>query len=166
MDLCPETAQLLVLTLSATDCPPHQLLVLTQSVSSKLELESTLFHPVFAQYAPQIAELATAEWGQVMALTLPLSATDCPPHQAEWGQVMALTLPLSATECPPHQLFLKEVSHALRALLLIARRRGSQLGAFEKFLPLWRAMSRMNMRFGPLWKDAQVIASSNCLDGL
>ena len=46
----------------------HQLLVLTQSVSSKLELESTLFHPVFAQYAPQIAELATAEWGQVMAL--------------------------------------------------------------------------------------------------
>ena len=143
MDLCPETAQLLVLTLSATDCPPHQLLVLTQSVSSKLELESTLFHPVFAQYAPQIAELATAEWGQVMALTLPLSATDCPPHQ----------------------LFLKEVSHALRALLLIARRRGSQLGAFEKFLPLWRAMSRMNMRFGPLWKDAQVIASSNCLDG-
>jgi len=46
-----------------------QLLVLTQSVSSKLELESTLFHPVFAQYAPQIAELATAEWGQVMALT-------------------------------------------------------------------------------------------------
>jgi hypothetical protein len=64
----PRRHQLLVLTLSATECPPHQLLVLTQSVSSKLELESTLFHPVFAQYAPQIAELATAEWGQVMAL--------------------------------------------------------------------------------------------------
>ncbi len=92
----PRRHQLLVLTLSATECPPHQLLVLTQSVSSKLELESTLFHPVFAQYAPQIAELATAEWGQVMALTLHLSATDCPPHQ----------------------LFFIEVSHALRALLL------------------------------------------------
>ena len=92
---CPPH-QLLVLTLSATECPPQQLLVLTQSVSSKLELESTLFHPVFAQYAPQIAELATAEWGQVMALTLPLSATDCPPHQ----------------------LFFIEVGHALRALLL------------------------------------------------
>jgi len=69
-------------------------------------------------------------------------------------------LHLSATDCPPHQLFFIEVGHALRALLLFARRRGSQLGAFEKFLPLWRAMSRMNMRFGPLWKDAQVIASS------
>ena len=92
---CPPH-QLLVLTLSATECPPHQLLVLTQSVSSKLELESTLFHPVFAQYAPQIAELATAEWGQVMALTLHLSATDCPPHQ----------------------LFFIKVSPALRALLL------------------------------------------------
>ena len=78
----PRRHQLLVLTLSATECPPHQLLVLTQSVSSKLELESTLFHPVFAQYAPQIAELATAEWGQVMALTLPLSATDCPLSSA------------------------------------------------------------------------------------
>ena len=64
------------------------------------------------------------------------------------------------SDCPPHQLFLKEASHALRALLLFARRRGSHLGAFEKFLPLWRAMSRMNMRFGPLWKDAQVIASA------
>ncbi len=92
----PRRHQLLVLTLSATECPPHQLLVLTQSVSSKLELESTLFHPVFAQYAPQIAELATAEWGQVMALTLHLSATDCPPHQ----------------------LFFIKVSPALRALLL------------------------------------------------
>ena len=47
----------------------------------KLELEATLFHPVFAQYAPQIAEIAAAEWGQVMALTLPLIASDCSPHQ-------------------------------------------------------------------------------------
>ena len=34
-------------------------------MSEKLELESRLFHPVFAQYAPSIAELASDEWGHL-----------------------------------------------------------------------------------------------------
>ena len=37
---------------------PDQLLVLAQSTSNKLEIESRRFHPVFAQYAPSIAEFA------------------------------------------------------------------------------------------------------------
>ena len=40
-----------------------QLLVLAQSMSHKLETEARRFHPVFAQYAPSIAEFAAEEWG-------------------------------------------------------------------------------------------------------
>ena len=42
-----------------------QLLVLAQSMSGKLDVESRRFHPVFAQYAPSIAEYAAEEWGKL-----------------------------------------------------------------------------------------------------
>ena len=41
----------------------EQLLELAQAMGVKLDLEARRFHPVFAQYAPSIAEYAAEEWG-------------------------------------------------------------------------------------------------------
>ena len=95
-----------------------QLLVLAQSMAQKLELEAVRFHPVFAQYAPSIAEFAAEEWG--------------------------------------HLFVNEQLTPALRAHCAAAKLPAARVAALAHFLPLWRVMSRMNSKHGPLWHAAQL----------
>ena len=95
-----------------------QLLVLAQSMSGKLDVESRRFHPVFAQYAPSIAEYAAEEWGKLFL---------------NEQLVPALCHHCSAAKTPE-----------------------LKVSALAHFLPLWRVMSRMNTKYGPLWSPSQL----------
>ena len=97
-------------------------------MSEKLDLEARLFHPVFAEYAPSIADLAAEEWGQ---------------------------------------LYMQEqLIPSLRVHLAHARHRGTLLAALASFLPLWRAMSRILARFGPIWTEEQMGAALSHVEPL
>ena len=93
-----------------------QLLVLAQSTSQKLEIEARRFHPVFAQYAPSIAEFAAEEWG--------------------------------------HLFINDQLVPSLRAHCACAKTPDARVAALAHFLPLWRVMTRMNAKHGPLWSAA------------
>lgn len=95
-----------------------KLLALTQRMTGRLEVEAQRFLPVFAHYAPAIAEFAGKEWG--------------------------------------HLFLHEQLEPALRARSSCAQTDEERIAALAHFLPLWRAVSRMNVHYGPLWSNQQL----------